>query len=123
MTKYFYVKMYITTHNYSDIMTDLDKKARYYAADRLLDTTDGIFHAQHIKQAYLDGYNAAIKQIMTQFDVEYVEDFSFEQAFEALLMGKTVVTPTPATEFLERQFNEMQRNDKRLIEKIKADQK
>jgi hypothetical protein len=38
-------------------------------------------------------------------------------------MGKTVVTPAPATEFLERQFNEMQRNDKRLIEKIKADQK
>jgi hypothetical protein len=104
-------------------MTDLDRQSRLYAADRLLDTMDGIFHAQHIKQAYMDGYNAAIKQIMTQFDVEYVEDFSFEQALEALFMGKTVVTPAPVTEFLERQFNEMQRNDKRLIEKIKADQK
>lgn len=102
---------------------ELDRQALYYAADKMKSSPDGIFHAQHIKQAYMDGYNAAIKQIMTQFDVEYVEDFSFEQALEALFMGKTVVTPAPATEFLERQFNEMQRNDKRLIEKIKADQK
>jgi hypothetical protein len=97
---------------------ELDRQSLYYAADKMKSSPDGIYNSQHLKQAYMDGYNAAIKQIMTQFDVEYVEDFSFEQALEALSMGKTVVTPA-----LERQFNEMQRNDKRLIEKIKADQK
>jgi hypothetical protein len=45
-------------------MTDLDKQSRLYAADRLLDTVDGIFHAQHIKQAYMDGYNAARKEFL-----------------------------------------------------------
>jgi hypothetical protein len=25
---------------------------------------DGIFHAQHLKQAYLDGYNAAMKDLL-----------------------------------------------------------
>ena len=39
----------------------LDQQALYYAAERLLDTMDGIFHAQHIKQAYIDGYNASKK--------------------------------------------------------------
>jgi hypothetical protein len=102
---------------------ELDRQSLYYAADKMKSSPDGIYNSQHLKQAYMDGYNAAIEQIMTQFDVEYVEDFSFEQALEAFSMGKTVVTPTPTTEFLERQFNEIQRNDKRLIEKIKADQK
>lgn len=46
-------------------MTDLDRQSRLYAADRLLGTVDGIFRAQHIKQAYMDGYNAAIEAINT----------------------------------------------------------
>ncbi len=54
-------------------MTDLDKKARYYAADRLLDTMDGTFRDQHIKQAYMDGYNAARKEFLLDIDHTQVD--------------------------------------------------
>jgi len=68
-------------------MTDLDKKARYYAADRLLDTTDGIFHAQHIKQAYTDGYNAAMEQFLIGIDIAQGESKSI-----------TSITPITSTQ-------------------------
>ena len=54
-------------------MTDLDRQSRLYAADRLLDTMDGIFHAQDIKQAYMDGYNAARKEFLLDIDPTQVD--------------------------------------------------
>ena len=54
-------------------MTDLDRQSRFYAADRLLDTMDGIFHAQHIKQAYMDGYNAARKEVFIDLDIDHTQ--------------------------------------------------
>jgi hypothetical protein len=43
---------------------ELDRQALYYAADKMKSSPDGIFHAQHLKQAYLDGYNAAMKDLL-----------------------------------------------------------
>lgn len=48
---------------------ELDRQALYYAADNMKSSPDGIFHAQHLKQAYLDGYNAAKKKFLIGIDL------------------------------------------------------
>jgi hypothetical protein len=68
-------------------MTDLDRQSRLYAADRLLDTMDGTFRAQHIKQAYMDGYNAARKEILIGIDLAQEESKS--------ITSITPITSTP----------------------------
>ena len=54
-------------------MTDLDRQSRLYAADRLLDSMDGTFRAQHIKQAYMDGYNAARREFFLDIDINHTQ--------------------------------------------------
>ena len=85
-------------------MTDLDRQSRLYAADRLLDTMDGNFRAQDIKQAYMDGYNAAMGEVIKAcrnspdfFNLFVNTDPNTAQAIRTTSNSITSITPITST--------------------------
>ena len=85
-------------------MTDLDRQSCLYAADRLLDTMDGTFRAQDIKQAYMDGYNAAMGEVIKAcrnspdfFNLFVNADPNTAQAIRTTSKSITSITPITST--------------------------